>query len=385
MTDHNGLYCGIMSGTSLDGIDVAFAAIQILSADPNRPAMTVKSLAHSSLPFDGGLREKIQRLRSATDLRIADVCDLNFRLGHAYAESVEYAASIHGIPLNGVRAIGLHGQTVWHSPPSSQPEVAATLQLGEPAVLVERLRATVVSNFRSRDVAAGGEGAPLVPFADYILFSHPGESRVILNLGGIANITSLPAGASLGEIIAFDTGPANMVMDRIAQRCFDESFDEDGEYAAAGRVDAALLEEWLAHPFFQLSPPKSTGYEAFGDLFLDPALERRRAPADLMRTAVALTAESVGRALRQFLPSLPDKVVAGGGGTRNPVLMEALRAAVAPAVLQTHEDYGISSQEKEALAFAILAAANLSGIPAGIPSATGASGARLLGSVTRPE
>jgi anhydro-N-acetylmuramic acid kinase len=383
--DQNGLYCGIMTGTSLDGIDVSFAEISVVSADPHRPAMTVRPIAHSSIAFEGDLRERIRRLRSASDLRIADVCDLNFRLGHAYAESVEYAASIHELSLARVRAIGLHGQTVWHSPPSSRPEVAATLQLGEPAVLVERLRTTVVSNFRSRDIAAGGEGAPLVPFADYILFSHPTESRVILNLGGIANITSLPAGAGLSQVIAFDTGPANMILDRIAQRCFGEDFDEDGEHAAAGKVDKALLEAWLEHPYFSMTPPKSTGYEAFGDSFLNAALEDKKAQADLMRTAVALTAESVGRALRQFLPSLPDKVIAGGGGTRNPVLMEALRKAVAPAILQTHEEYGISSQEKEAVAFAILAAANLSGIPAGVPSSTGASGPRLLGSVTRPE
>lgn len=373
-----------MSGTSIDGIDVAFVEITVIDRSTDNPEMHARPVGHREHAFTDDLRKQVQRVRTDRDLSISDICRLNVLLGEAYAAAVAQATESLDIVLTDIAAVGVHGQTVWHSPPSAAAGYSGTLQLGEPAVVAETLCVPVVSNFRARDVAAGGEGAPLVPFADHILFANHDEARVVLNLGGIANITYLPAGRDLTGVIAFDTGPANMVMDLLAQRLLNIPHDHEGRRAAQGTVDEGLLAHWLRDPYFQLVPPKSTGFETFGPGFIEAACSSGKSTEDLLRTALELTVTSIASALCAYLPCAPHRIIAGGGGVRNPFLMERLREALAPVVLSTHEDYGIPSQAKEAIAFAILAAATINDIPANVPSATGAGGPRRLGSVTYP-
>lgn len=377
------LYIGIMSGTSLDGTDVAFAEIDVRDANPRRPCFGVRLIASGFAPYPDALRARLQSLRHGLPTAIAEVAALHYALADVYADAVEQAAGDAAISLADVAAVGLHGQTVWHAPPSSGASILSTLQLGQPVVLAERLGVTVVSDFRARDIAAGGEGAPLVPFADFVLLAAPDEDRVILNLGGIANVTWLPAGSSLDDVLAFDTGPGNLIVDGLASALTGQSLDADGALAASGTPDDALLADLLALPYFALPPPKSTGAELFDAAFVARLLDSHLSPADLMATATALTVQSIARALADFLPRLPARVIVGGGGAHNRTLMAGLRAALPGVIFDTHDAHGIPGDAKEALAFALLACATLNGIPSNVPSATGARGPRVLGTVTR--
>ena len=385
------LYAGLMSGTSLDGMDTAFADITVLDADPLRPRFAISLLGTDHVPYPDALRRRLQDVRAGLPFPIAEFAALHYELGTVYADAVAQAAAGLGIALSGVAALGLHGQTVWHAPPSSGAAVPATLQLGQPAVLAERLGITIVSDFRARDVAAGGEGAPLVPFADYALLHSQTETRVALNLGGIANVSYLPAGGTLAETVAFDTGPGSLLLDGLAQRLLGRPYDDNGAVAASGTPDTLLLTRLLAHPYFALPPPKSTGAEAFGPDFLADLLRQASgfSPADALATAAALTAQSIADALRDFLPRLPDRLIAGGGGTQNHTVMDALRRALPTVAIETHDTFEtnagvIPAQSKEGLAFALLAAARMHGLRANVPAATGARGLRLLGAVTLP-
>lgn len=380
------LYVGVMSGTSLDGVDVAFVEIDVRDADPQRPQFAVRLVAVGGLAYPPDVRQRLLLLREGSAVPIAEVCRLHFELGELYAGAVAQAAALNAILLPGVAAVGLHGQTVWHNPPSSGASVPATLQLGQPALLAERLGVRVVSDFRARDVAAGGEGAPLVPFADYVLLSSSDETRVMLNLGGIANVTYLPAGGSLSDTLAFDTGPGNLVIDGLLAALTGECCDRDGQLAAQGTADAALLCELLSHPYFTLPPPKSTGAELFSRAYVNALLQRgaRLSPADLAATATQLTGDTIARAMRDFLPQAPACLIVGGGGAHNKTLMVRLAQALPHVRLTTHAEFGIPADAKEALAFALLAAATLNGIPSSIPSVTGARGPRLLGTITLP-
>lgn len=377
------LYVGVMSGTSLDGVDVAFAEIDVRNADPQRPQFAVRLVATGERPYPPDVRERVRALREGRPVPIADVCRLHSELGEIYAEAVLQVAAENAIALADVAAVGLHGQTVWHSPPSSGATMPATLQLGQPAILAERLGVRIVSDFRARDIAAGGEGAPLVPFADYVLLASLDETRVMLNLGGIANVTYLPAGGKLSDMLAFDTGPGNLVIDGVLGALTGDSYDCDGQLAAQGRPDAALLSELLAHPYFTLLPPKSTGAELFSQAYVADLLWRgaRLSPADLAATVTQLTVDSVARAIRAFLPQAPVCLIVGGGGAHNKTLITRLAQALPGVRLTTHDEFGIPADAKEALAFALLAAATLNGIPSNVPSATGARGPRLLGAV----
>jgi len=380
------LYAGVMSGTSLDGIDVAFADIDVLDASPIQPRFAARFVAQGASPYPPDLRARVERLRQGEAFPIAETCRLHYELGNVYAEAVRQSADDNGIRLTELAGIGLHGQTVWHAPPSSGAAIPSTLQLGQPAVLAETLGVPIVSDFRARDLAAGGEGAPLVPFADYALFASLEETRVALNLGGIANITYLPAGGALTDIIAFDTGPGNLIMDGLAKSLTGELFDAGGALAAQGTVDETLLAELLSHLYFALPPPKSTGAEMFSARYAADLRERgaRLSPADLMATAAQLTVQTIAQALRDFLPQRPDRLIAAGGGVRNKSLMTRLCDTLPGIPLDSTEAFGIPPDARESLAFALLAAATLHHIPANVPTATGATGPRLLGSVTYP-
>ncbi len=385
------LYAGLMSGTSLDGLDTAFADITVLGADPACPRFAIRLRGSAYAPYPNALRARLETVRAGEPVTVGEVAALHYELGAVYADAVLQAAAEANIQTAEIAALGLHGQTVWHAPPSSHPPVPNTLQLGQPAILAEILGCPVVSDFRARDIAAGGEGAPLVPFADYALLHSPTEARVALNLGGIANVAFLPAGGALANTVAFDTGPGNLVLDGLAAALMGQPFDRDGALAASGRADPALLARLLAHPYFQLPPPKSTGAEMFSPAYI--ADFRRQAahlsPADTLATAARLTVDSIAHALHTFLPRLPDRLIAGGGGTRNRALMDGLGRALPSVAVETHDTFPthagvIPAGAKESLAFALLAAARMHHIPANIPAATGASGPRLLGVVTLP-
>jgi anhydro-N-acetylmuramic acid kinase len=293
------------------------------------------------------------------------------------------------VALGAVGAVGSHGQTVWHRPPSAERR-GATLQLGDPATIAERTGRPVVSDFRTRDMAAGGQGAPLVPWVDRLLFSAPGGPRALQNIGGIANVTRVPPKGSAGPVFAFDTGPGNALIDAAVELATDGrlTFDRDGRLAARGEVDGELLAELLRHPYFAAEPPKSTGREEFGRPFVARLVEAIQPEGDrdwldLVATLTELTARSIADAYgRWVIPRGVDEVVVTGGGARNPTLMGRLRALLEPLPVVDASALGIDPDAKEAVAFALLAWAHLRGIPANVPEATGAAGPRVLGSLT---
>ncbi|MGH7556163.1 MAG: anhydro-N-acetylmuramic acid kinase, partial [Longimicrobiales bacterium] len=319
----------------------------------------------------------------------AGLCMLHARLGEWLAAATLDACERAGLRIDEVDLIGSHGQTVWHVPPENGRR-GATLQLGDPATIAERTGVPVVSDFRSRDVAAGGQGAPLVPWIDRTLFSLPGRARILQNIGGMANLTRVPPRGANEPLLAFDTGPGNALIDAAVELATDgrETFDRDGRRAAAGTIDETLLAELLAHPYFEREPPKSTGRELFGKPFVEALVARAHTSGDavwanLVATLTAFTARTIVDAVRRWvLPRGADELVVTGGGARNPALMRMLRESLAPLPVMSGDEIGIDPDAKEALAFAALAWAHAQGIPGNVPEATGASGPRLLGSLT---
>jgi anhydro-N-acetylmuramic acid kinase len=292
------------------------------------------------------------------------------------------------IDIRSIDLIGSHGQTIWHEPPTDT-ERGATLQLGDPATIAERTGVAVVSDFRTRDVAAGGEGAPLVPWVDRFLFALPERARVLLNIGGMANLTWVPHQGSTETLLAFDTGPGNALMNVAVELATQgaQHFDSDGERAARGSIDQQVLDELLAHPFLQREPPKSTGREAFGKPFLDDVLRKHKhleQDADaLLATLTMLTARSIADAIKRWVaPKGVAEVVVTGGGVRNPVLMQWLSTELKPIAVQSGDVLGVDPDAKEAVAFAVLAWAHVNGRSGNEPAATGALGSRVLGSYT---
>jgi anhydro-N-acetylmuramic acid kinase len=341
------------------------------------------------------LRERI--VKAGVNGTVREICELNFVLGEEFARAALNLLRRAGLRPSRVTAIGSHGQTVHHLP-SGQPP--STLQIGEAAVIAERTGITTISDFRVRDMAAGGQGAPLVSYADWALFTDTAQPRLIQNIGGIANVTFLPRQACLEQVLAFDTGPGNMVIDGVvgALSSGRQAYDRGGGLARQGRVCQPLLAELMAHPFFQRRPPKTTGREEFGEQpfirsILASARRRRLCRPDIIATVTALTAASIADAYRRFVfPRLSNRdrgklqVILGGGGTRNRTLLSMLAANVKQlgvgAEWLSHEDFGIPNAAKEALAFAILAYQTLAGRGGNVPSATGARRAVVLGKVT---
>jgi anhydro-N-acetylmuramic acid kinase len=371
---------GLMSGTSADGVD---AVVVRLAGAP--PALTWEVLGHTHVPHPPALRERIFAAFRPETGTVDRLCRLNFALGRAFGEAALQALDAAGVPRTQVALIGSHGQTLWHVP--TGPD-ASTLQLGEPAVIAERTGIPVVSNFRTRDVAAGGQGAPLVAYVDALLLSHPERVRAAQNIGGIANVTYLPpVGADEGAF-AFDTGPGNMLIDDAARRATDGAweYDRDGALAAKGTVDAELLAALLDDAYLRQTPPKTTGRERYGVQFggriWDQARARWLAPEDIVATLTAFTAAAIARAYRDFLPRFPDEVIVSGGGARNATLMTMLRQRLAPAVVLSSDELGIAVEAKEALAFAVLAYETWHRRPGNLPAATGARYPVILGSIT---
>lgn len=377
------IVAGLISGTSADGIDVALVDIH---GAGRRTRLRV--LAHHTFPYPRRVREAVLSVSDAT-AHTGVVARLNFLLGELFAEAVYRACTLAKIPIRKLGLIGSHGQTIYHQgKPASflgRP-VACTFQIGEAAVIAERTGVDVVADFRAADVAAGGQGAPLVPYVDYLLYRSPRRFRVALNIGGIANITAIPAAASPEQVIAFDTGPGNMVIDALAAHFSGgrQKFDRDGELAARGRVRRPLLDRLLSDPYFRLRPPKSAGREQYGASFVAELLRRRLAPEDLVATATAFTAASIALGIRRFAggsSERPHELIVSGGGLRNPALM-ALLAGFLPGIrILTSNDFGIDSDAKEAIAFAVLAYESYHRRAGNLPSATGARRPCVLGKI----
>ncbi|MDX2266837.1 MAG: anhydro-N-acetylmuramic acid kinase [Bryobacter sp.] len=356
---------GIMSGTSLDGIDVAIADITW----PKGKKPKIELLATSTSPYSKKLRSRLLAV-SNTDCHTRDVARLHYELPELYAQAVEATCLVANLPLDSLHLVGCHGQTVYHE------GATATLQLGEPSILAARLGTNVVANFRAADIAAGGQGAPLVPFFDWLLLTHPKRHRVALNLGGIANLHLLPANASAGQVLAFDSGPGNMVLDQLAP-----PFDKNARRASRGTPNQKLLNQLLRDPYYLAPPPKSCGREQFGEAFLAKLRKSNLSTEDLLATATLFTAATVVIGIQHHIvPRNPvDEVIASGGGIHNPLLMRFLQELLGPIPLLTTESLGIPTDHKEALAFALLAAAHHYGIPANLPASTGAQRPVLLG------
>ena len=377
------LIVGLMSGTSLDGVDAALVEIEGEGVDDVR----FRLVHWLTAPFDEARREAIHGAILAGSAE--RLCGLHADLGEWLGEAVVRVCDEAGVPRERVDAVGSHGQTVWHRPPAGARR-GATLQLGDPATIAERTGIAVVSDFRTRDMAAGGQGAPLVPWVDRLLFSLPDRARALQNIGGIGNVTWVPPRGSAADLLAFDTGPGNALMDTAVEIATGGrmTYDRDGRLGAQGVVDEALLADLLRHPYFAAEPPKSTGREEFGRPFVErlvaaTAPEGDRDWLDLVATLTELTARSIADAYRRWiLPRGVEQVVLTGGGARNPTLVRRIRSLLDPLEVVGGEVLGVDPECKEAVAFAVLAWAHLRGIPANVPAATGAAGPCVLGSLT---
>jgi anhydro-N-acetylmuramic acid kinase len=368
-----------MSGTSLDGVDAV-----VVRVEGTGTGLQIETLGFAGEPFEPALREALAACVEVRTSHVRLVSQLHFRLGERFAEAGRHALDAAGVERPDL--VGSHGQTVQHVPQAESCAGAptrSTLQIGSPAVIAARLGAPVVADFRAGDLALGGQAAPLAPYLDGALFAHGSEPRVLLNLGGIANLTVLPPGGP--PRAAFDTGPANMVLDALALRLVGRPYDADGALAAQGTPDRALLDDLLTTPYLRQPPPKSTGREDFGEPFVDWLVARGPSgPADLLATATAFTARTVAEAVRQHVEPAPARVIASGGGVHNPTLMRYLAEALAPTPLETTAAHGLDPDAKEAVLFAVLAHEWVEGVRTGLPAVTGASGPAFQGSLTLP-
>jgi anhydro-N-acetylmuramic acid kinase len=391
MNNQEMIVAGVMSGTSADGINVAL--VRISRGGSSRP-VTFFLLGHAEYPYPKNVRQAILAAMNASQARVADLARLNFRLGDLYAETVLATQRRFGAKAE---LVGCHGQTLYHQGEAATflgRRIAATWQTGEAAIIAARVGVPVVSDFRPADMAAGGKGAPLVPFLDYLLFRDAHRAKIVQNIGGIANLTAIPAGAAANDIIAFDTGPGNMVIDAVTEKLFGRPFDKDGEIAASGVVIEPAIQKLLQANFFRRKPPKTAGREQFGQEFVWELLRmcRRARRQDVVATATALTARSIANAGRRFvLPLAAGKkpfreMILSGGGAKNRTLVAMLSSELIgmDVHVRLSDDFGLPSQAKEAAAFAVLAYETWHRRPSNIPSATGAKRAVVLGKISYP-
>jgi anhydro-N-acetylmuramic acid kinase len=378
---------GVMSGTSADGIDVAVVRIV-----PGRQRPKITLVAHEGFPFPAALRRKVLAAMNAAATSTAELARLNWRLGMAYAEAVSATIERHQVTVD---LIGCHGQTLYHQPRTAAyagRSFACTWQAGEAAVIAATLKIPVVSNFRPADLVAGGQGAPLVPLLDYVMFANTKRGRVLQNIGGIANLTAIPASAAAEHVIAFDTGPGNMVIDALTQELFAKPFDRNGAFAAEGTVLAPALSSALRNPYFRVEPPRTAGREQFGReyaaKFLAACQRLSGKPEDALATATALTAETIAQSYKRFVRAKMKgrgvDYIVSGGGARNHTLMAMLAQRLEPlgCELAASEQFGLPAEAKEAAAFALLAWQTWHHQPANVPAATGATRPMILGQVT---
>lgn len=382
------LALGLMSGTSADGIDVALVRISDAPAAPR-----ARLVAFADFAYPPPVRETVLRLANGAAATTREISQLNFRIGELFADAALRACKKFHVSPRAIALIGSHGQTIYHqgvATPFLGAPTASTLQIGEPAIIAERTGITAVADFRPADMAAGGQGAPLVPFVDYLLYRDARVARIALNIGGIANVSVIPAAAKPRDVFAFDTGPGNMIIDALASHCSRGRlrFDRNAAFARRGKLDSALLTELLSHPFFRKSPSKSAGREEFGAEYtsrlITRAKRRRIAPANLIHTATAFTAASIAQACAKFVfPRVRhiSELIVAGGGARNPLLVAYLAAFLPSLKLIPASAFGVPADAKEAFAFAVLAYVAFHQHANNLPSATGARHPAVLGKI----
>lgn len=375
---------GLMSGTSVDAVDAALVEVA-----GSGIGTQIELISFIEYPIPSDLRSRIFELFSGGD--VAKVCKLNFEVGELFAEAALEVIAKANLKPSEVQLIGSHGQTVYHMPPNPSKPKGSTLQIGEAAVIAHTTGIITVDNFRVADVALGGHGAPLVPYVDFLLFSHPTKNRAMQNIGGIGNVTLLRANSSLEELIAFDTGPGNMITDELARHITKgaQNCDLDGKLAAKGKVNEVLLQKLMKHPFVRATPPKSTGREEFGKEFAQKLIQEAQRSGinelDLIATATAFTAKSIFENYKAFIrPKCNiDEIIVSGGGVHNPTLMRFLEGYLQPIPVKNLDEYGICSDAKEAVAFAILANEAISGNFSNVPTVTGAKRRAVLGKISQ--
>jgi len=375
---------GLMSGTSLDGIDVALVNVTGFGKETN-----IQLIDFLTVDFPIELYKKIVDCINLQTSDVRKICSLNFELGYTFANAVKDICNKAQIALSDLEFIGSHGQTIFHLPLNEQEFFASTLQIGEPAVIAFETNTTVVSNFRTMDMAAGGQGAPLVPFSEWILFSNDTSSRLLQNIGGIGNVTVLKANANLDDVFAFDTGPGNMIIDEICKRLFNVPYDESGNLAAKGEINKELLDECMSVKYICAKPPKTTGRELFGYQFVTTILKKYKhlTKYDILATMTMFTALSIVKNYElNIFPYLKiDEVIISGGGSYNTTLVNWIKELIKDnATVKIAEEIGYSSAAKEAIAFAILANETLHNNPSNVKTATGAKYPVILGNITYP-
>lgn len=378
---------GLMSGTSTDGVDVALVRISGKGLKTK-----IQLIEFETYPYSKEIKEMVLTASSPEKGTVDLLCHLNFKLGNIFAGAVLDILKKANIEKSNISFIGSHGQTISHLPeghPNFSDKLPSTLQIGEPSVIAERTGIKTVADFRTRDIAAGGMGAPLAPFAHFLLFHNKEESRIVHNIGGISNLTFLPKNGMIDEVIAFDTGPGNMLIDGLVSRLTQGKlqFDKDGEWAARGKINNDLLSFMMSHPFVKKTPPKTTGREGFGEIFLHKILskaEEQDTPADdLVATVTAYTAESIVFNYKKhiFTIDTPSEIIFCGGGVHNKRLMNIIKSKLSGISISTTEKHGISSDALEAITFAILANETIHGNYSNLPSVTGAKRKVILGKI----
>ncbi|WP_207696585.1 anhydro-N-acetylmuramic acid kinase [Enterococcus sp. DIV0212c] len=368
---------GLMSGTSLDGVDAALVEIS-----GQNETTSVELLEFLTCPFEEKTLQKIRETLSLESSDVEKICSLNIELGELFAKAVLMVCDKAGISSDELSFIGSHGQTLFHIPFARADFYASTFQIGDPAVICERTKTTVVSNFRERDMAVGGQGAPIVPYSEYILYQKPETTRLLQNIGGIGNVTVIPKSGKLVDIVAFDTGPGNVIMNELCLYFFDQEYDKDGLHASQGTVDQALLKELMTHPYIQKSYPKTTGREDFGKQFTATLLKKwQLPPEDFIATATMFTAKSIAKAVKEFIEGDTELII-GGGGSYNQTLVSMIKQELPNVQVLIQEEIGYSSEAKEAVAMAVLANQTLQHCTGNVPNATGAKKAVPLGSIT---
>lgn len=371
---------GIMSGTSLDGIDVVVAEVERVNE-----CIQINQLAFQTFPYPKNLLDKVKKAIES-DVSIAHICSLNIELSHAYAECVLSLLKSSNIALKDIDFISSHGQTMFHITEDTEHVVKSTLQLGDGPTLANKLQTTVINNFRTADMAHDGQGAPLVPYVDYVLFKDKHKNRALLNIGGISNITVIPKQALESDVKAFDIGPGNMMIDDAMSLLFNQKYDDKGQTAKKGHIHHALLEELNHHPFIKLNPPKSTGREQFGRQYTKELIKKYEhiAPEDIIHTLTMFSATSIARSLKRFVEPFVklDELFISGGGVHNLFLMERLQEMMPSMDIKSIEALHMSSDAKEAIAFLILGFETLHMRPNNLPSATGATKKTILGQVS---
>lgn len=375
------LTIGMISGTSLDGIDVAICHIE-----GHAQQARIELLGFDTVPYSAAVRAELFNLYEDSANALARICSMNVVVGEAFAQAALQVLAANGFNADDVVLAGSHGQTVWHQPEGeSDLLVASTLQIGDGSRIAAALNCPVVSDFRVADMAVGGTGAPLAPYMDWAVFSDAKLNRCVQNIGGIGNVTWLPAAGSVNDVIAFDTGPGNMLIDALVTRIShgEQSYDRDGAIGRNGTVNYELLNSLLQDPYLDVVPPKTTGREYYGSAFVEQILAAHPLDANLIATVTAFTAHSIADAYRRWLPELPDEVYVNGGGARNPLLMQMLADALDGIPVRATDDLGVNADSKEAVCFALMAHDAMAGYPTNVPGATGAKRAVCLGNVTR--